>query len=311
MQNTFHSCSCCCVKDIATNGQSRRGFLGRTAAWIGGIFTLAVPTMVGVATFLNPWRQQSQSGAFLRLASLDVLPEDGTPRKVPVIADRADAWNSYPAEPIGAVFLRRTGKDVSALQVVCPHAGCSINYENNAQGGKFFCPCHAASFDLAGKITDATSPSPRDMDSLEVEIRNTNEVWVKFQTFGVGVKESKSRKASFLCERRSRRNYTAISFEYLGHIMFKTLWLVTIERVSAIGSAGWSNRPCGGSCWCKVLPCTVLFTFCIQAITGFFLWSLQPQRPDGLGKRLLPSVRSRRAIIRYLLSLFAIRFWRC
>jgi ubiquinol-cytochrome c reductase cytochrome b subunit len=28
----------------------------------------------------------------------------------------------------------------------------------------------------------------------------------------------------------------------------------------------------GGPCWCKVLPCTILFLFCVQAITGFFLW---------------------------------------
>ena len=91
-----------------------------------------------------------------------MLPDDGTPRKVPVIADRTDAWNTYPAEPIGAVFLRRTGGKVTALQVICPHAGCSINFEGSAAAGKFFCPCHAASFDLAGKRTDRDlAQSPR------------------------------------------------------------------------------------------------------------------------------------------------------
>jgi len=93
-----------------------------------------VPATVGVVTFLNPLRQKSQSGQFMRLASLDVLPDDGTPRKVPVIADRTDAWNTYPAEPIGAVFLRRTGAKVTALQVICPHAGCSINFEAPPRG---------------------------------------------------------------------------------------------------------------------------------------------------------------------------------
>ena len=28
----------------------------------------------------------------------------------------------------------------------------------------------------------------------------------------------------------------------------------------------------GRACCCKVLPCTILFAFCVQAITGFFLW---------------------------------------
>ena len=155
-------------------------------AVVCGGFALLVPAAVGILAALNPLRQKSQGGQFMRLASLDLLPDDGTPRKVPVIADRTDAWNRYPAEPVGAVFLRRTGGEVQALQVICPHAGCSINFEGSGASGKFFCPCHAASFDAAGKRMDQTSPSPRDMDALEVEIRNKNEVWVKFQSFGVG-----------------------------------------------------------------------------------------------------------------------------
>ena len=59
-------------------------------------------------------------------------------------------------------------------------------YEGSPEAASSFCPCHAASFDLARQADRQTSPSPRDMDTLEVEIRNKNEVWVKFQTFGVG-----------------------------------------------------------------------------------------------------------------------------
>ena len=28
----------------------------------------------------------------------------------------------------------------------------------------------------------------------------------------------------------------------------------------------------GGACWCKIWPAAILFAFCVQAITGFFLW---------------------------------------
>jgi menaquinol-cytochrome c reductase iron-sulfur subunit len=181
-----HTTSCC--NQDETRGDSRREFLGKTVAVACGAVALATPVAAGVVTFLHPLRQKSLGGQFMRLALLDAVPEDGTPLKVAVIADRSDAWSRFPAEPIGAVFLSRTGGKsdgkVEAFQVICPHAGCSIGYD--APGRKYFCPCHAASFDLAGKRTDETSPSPRDMDSLEVEIRNKNEVWVKFQTFGVG-----------------------------------------------------------------------------------------------------------------------------
>jgi ubiquinol-cytochrome c reductase cytochrome b subunit len=43
------------------------------------------------------------------------------------------------------------------------------------------------------------------------------------------------------------------------------------------GLGDWCGRMArspvaGGACWCKVLPCTILFVFCVEAITGFFLW---------------------------------------
>jgi Rieske Fe-S protein len=175
---------CCCQSETSDDGDSRRGFLGKATAIACGAVAIATPVVAGVVTFLNPLRQKSQGGEFMRLASLATIPEDGTPLKVPVIADRTDAWSRFPAEAIGAVFLRRNGDGVTALQVICPPAGCSLNYD--PVGRRYFCPCHAASFDLTGKRADATSPSPRSMDSLEVEIRNKNEVLVKFQTFGVG-----------------------------------------------------------------------------------------------------------------------------
>ncbi|MGA2059601.1 MAG: Rieske 2Fe-2S domain-containing protein [Thermoguttaceae bacterium] len=165
----------------------RRGFLAKLTALIVGCVVLLTPAAVGIIAFLNPLKQKSRAGGFIRVTNLDALPEDGSPQKFPVIADRTDAWNFFPNVPVGAVYLRRAGKDrVEALQVVCPHAGCSIGIEAAGNGKKYFCPCHAASFDLAGKRLDADSPSPRAMDSLETEIRNNNEVWVKFQNFITG-----------------------------------------------------------------------------------------------------------------------------
>jgi Rieske Fe-S protein len=172
----------------STQIQQRRGFLAKITALIAGAVTLLTPAAVGIWAFFNPLRQKGLAGGFIRLTNLAALPEDGTPQKFPVVADRTDAWNFFPNEPIGAVYLCRTGKDkVEALQVVCPHAGCSIMVEAAKDGKKFFCPCHSAGFDLSGKRLDAASPSPRDMDSLEVEIRANNEVWVMFQKFVTGI----------------------------------------------------------------------------------------------------------------------------
>jgi menaquinol-cytochrome c reductase iron-sulfur subunit len=185
------------MTDPNTPIQERRGFLAKMFAIVGGGAALLVPAALGAAAFLNPLRQKGQAGEFRKLATLDVLPEDGTPMKFSVIAERTDAWNRYPNESIGAVYLRRAGKKdgkdaVEALQVICPHAGCSIMYESGEKGGKFYCPCHGASFDLAGARTDHTSQSPRDMDALEVEIRHAGEIWVKFQSFATGTSQKKA-----------------------------------------------------------------------------------------------------------------------
>lgn len=145
----------------------------------------AVPALAGLAAFLNPLRQKTLSRQSIRVCSLPALTVGGPPQRFPVIADRTDAWNRYPAEPIGAVFLRRTGPaTVVAWQSLCPHAGCCVTLEPAAAG--FVCPCHRARFDLEGRRTDPASMSPRDLDSLAVEIRNAAEVWVRFEKFRSG-----------------------------------------------------------------------------------------------------------------------------
>jgi menaquinol-cytochrome c reductase iron-sulfur subunit len=119
---------------------------------------------------------------------LESIPADGIPHKYPVLASRVDAWNRSPNSAIGAVYLRRTAeKKVEALNVVCPHAGCFVDFKPGTKS--FFCPCHNSSFQLDGQIADPKSPSPRGMDALEVEVREGGEVWVKFQNFKSGHRE--------------------------------------------------------------------------------------------------------------------------
>jgi len=168
-------------------GEPRRGFLGMAAAVFLAALAYVPPLIAGLCALVHPLRQKGKGGRFYRLARLENLPEDGTPHRVPVIADREDAWTRYAQEPIGAVFLMRTGNEVKAIHVVCPHAGCFVNYD--AQQKKFFCPCHNASFDLSGRRLEANSPSPRDLDTLEVDTRRLPEVWVQFQNFRTGTSE--------------------------------------------------------------------------------------------------------------------------
>jgi len=141
----------------------------------------------GVTTLLDPLRRRRRDTGMVLVTRLALLPEGGSPRKFTVRAERVDGWTTYDDAAIGAVYLRRTGSGVQALNVACPHAGCFVNLAPD--GSRFACPCHKSSFDLDGRINDPASPAPRDMDALDVQVRNGDEVWVGFRNFRPGQKE--------------------------------------------------------------------------------------------------------------------------
>jgi Rieske Fe-S protein len=166
----------------------RRNFLTKaTALGLGAAATL-VPTGASLITMLDPLRHKARAGSFLRITALNALPDDGSPRQFPVVADREDAWNKFPQVRVGAVYLRKTGpKEVQAINVVCPHAGCFVNYQPDQH--QYLCPCHNSSFTLDGTIKSPSSPSPRALDTLEVKISEDGGVWVKFENYRAGVHE--------------------------------------------------------------------------------------------------------------------------
>ena len=163
----------------------RRSFLKTAAAMLVGGIAVMIPAVAGFMVVIDPLRRKSSATPAIKITTLDALPDDGVPRRFPVIAGKTDAWNRFAGVPIGAVYLRRTkdGK-VEALNVVCPHAGCAVDVTRDASG--FRCPCHNSNFAVDGSIADKRSPSPRGLDALPVEIRQGGEVWLTFQNFQAG-----------------------------------------------------------------------------------------------------------------------------
>jgi menaquinol-cytochrome c reductase iron-sulfur subunit len=176
----------------------RRNVVAAAIATIIGLILGLVPFAAGMAVFLDPILKRKKNGGgaeahpFRRVASLAALPDDGTPVQVPVIADLTDAWSREANQPVGAVYLRRVGDEVEAFNAICPHAGCFVAYTETRDC--FQCPCHTSSFTLAGERI-MPSPSPRDMDSLQVdpEKLKDGEVWVQFVNFFPG-KEHREEK---------------------------------------------------------------------------------------------------------------------
>jgi menaquinol-cytochrome c reductase iron-sulfur subunit len=176
--------------------EDRRGFFLKLAAGAIGMLAVLIPAASGLIVFLDPLRRRTRSTGFVRVATLDSLPDDGIARRFPVIADRTDAWTHYPHEPIGAVYLRRVKDrpEIQALNAICPHAGCF--YEFNAAEREFQCPCHNSRFAPDGtRIDPQSSPSPRDLDTLPIDPKKLaqGEIWIEFKNFLAGTPEKKER----------------------------------------------------------------------------------------------------------------------
>jgi menaquinol-cytochrome c reductase iron-sulfur subunit len=172
----------------------RRSFLTAAAAIVIGAIVTIFPFAAGIFSFLAPANRIGTPGKEVRIIPLDQIPDDGVPHRYPVIADLTDAWTKYVNEPIGAVYLLRKkgASEVTALNAICPHAGCFVNYETSKH--LYQCPCHTSAFDVEGKRRlDISEVPPRDMDKLQCYVRD-GAVWVNFMNFKTG-REDQSPKA--------------------------------------------------------------------------------------------------------------------
>ncbi len=189
--------------DSSSLPSTRRGFFEIGSFVLGAIVGIG-PAIFGLIAFLDPllrkptkpkFHKEATSGGdsrFIRVTSLEVLLPN-VPKRFLVIADQIDAWNFTPDEPVGAVYIEKLSDSaVRVFNTTCPHAGCSVA----CTGTEFRCPCHNSSFNLDGSKLVSESgqenPSPRDLDSLEYEIRD-GEIWVDFKRFYTGKPEKKEK----------------------------------------------------------------------------------------------------------------------
>ena len=165
----------------------RREFLKSAACVaLGGACVLA-PLAVGIKVVMGPLRMPPSDELWVNLTKLDGLALGAGPRLFQVFIERTDAWTRHARNAVGSVFLERLDETtVRAFQSACPHLGCAVEWRKEVKD--YFCPCHNSAFAQDGKIV-GPSPAARGLDTLEVEIREGDEVWVKFQTFKAGVKE--------------------------------------------------------------------------------------------------------------------------
>lgn len=129
---------------------SRRDFL---KLGIGTLSALAILEVGGASMlFMQPRSLEEEFGGMVNAGPVDSFPAGS-------MVEFTD----------GRFFLIRShdGGFLAAYKR-CTHLGCSVTWE----GGKsrFFCPCHASSFDIHGDVENP--PTPRALDTFPLTIED-------------------------------------------------------------------------------------------------------------------------------------------
>lgn len=70
---------------------------------------------------------------------------------------------SFRGKPAAVI---RTSEGFKAFSAVCTHLGCIVHWDS--KGKQFQCPCHAATFDVAGQVVSGPPPKPLPEFAVQV-----------------------------------------------------------------------------------------------------------------------------------------------
>jgi len=140
---------------------SRRSFLKILP--LGAIAGVFVSIGGAAFRFLRP-RLYAASDRWLDVANLSELtgPQPLT-RKV--VTEQMAGW-AVTTEEHNVFVLPAKGNQV--LSAVCPHEGCEVAWDANAN--RFSCPCHESFFTADG--ARISGPSPRGLDPLPMRVQD-------------------------------------------------------------------------------------------------------------------------------------------
>jgi menaquinol-cytochrome c reductase iron-sulfur subunit len=152
--------------DPRTEAPDRRSFLLALFAVSGTVVgaLLAIP-LLRFVTF--PLRKGASQTAWSDVGPIADFSSLTQPIAKTITLERRDAWQTTSSQTAVYVLPAKAGQ-LRILSPVCPHLGCSVQWQE-AQG-KFICPCHSGSFTADGERL--AGPPPRSMDALESKVED-------------------------------------------------------------------------------------------------------------------------------------------
>ncbi len=160
---------------------NRRAFFKRGA----GFLSLITASILGIPLIGSLFNSKSPGKKhFVEIADLNALTP-GEPKRVIFSEMVKDAFMVEPATS-DVWVIKHSESDVTVFSTICPHLGCSYDWQPAKK--QFVCPCHSSVFSVDGKVV--SGPSPRGLDTLPLKIEN-GKLFMQWERFEVGTAEKK------------------------------------------------------------------------------------------------------------------------
>jgi menaquinol-cytochrome c reductase iron-sulfur subunit len=148
--------------------QSRRTFLIRSIAVVGGFITVSI-AWPAAAFVTGSARSSADEDTWIRLGPASSIEPGGPPTLMRATVSRRSGYLVEETE-VSVFVTSDDGVDFTILSNVCTHLGCRVRWVDDQE--QFFCPCHNAIFDERGAVVQG--PPPRPLDRFEYMIEDGN-----------------------------------------------------------------------------------------------------------------------------------------
>jgi Rieske Fe-S protein len=144
---------------------NRKDFLGVAIFGIGSAIGLSIG-IPAITYILGPALKKNDEQNWIPLGAASKV-EIGVPTLFKAKVEQTAGWITNEQE-LTFYVLTENGRDFIAMSNVCTHLGCRVRWvEDETQ---FFCPCHNAVFDKAGKVV--SGPPPKPLNTYEVKVED-------------------------------------------------------------------------------------------------------------------------------------------
>lgn len=143
-----------------SNELSRRDFIKVTTGIVGGLIGVAIglPT---ISYLIDPALQEGGKDVWVSIGKFEDM-QVGIPYPFSFTRVQVNGWERT-SSSFGGYAVRKSAdsNDLLILNSRCTHLGCTVNWNEEAQG--YLCPCHDAKFSMDGKVLDGPPPRPLDV----------------------------------------------------------------------------------------------------------------------------------------------------